>query len=225
MANPEHLEILNQGVDVWNEWTKSQIVDEPDLSNADLVGFDLRGADLSYTFLDGTVFWNAELSKANFNNAYLIGADLRGADLSNADLRGATLYSANLSGAELGGANLTGVKLNYTIFAGNDLSQVKGLETAEHSGPSFLSIDTIYKSQGKIPMYSCVAAACLNHSSIKCTSSLHQQRLSSSIPASSVTLLKIKTLPNVFIQTCKAKACDAGLLLKTLRSETSFAPA
>ena len=36
-------------------------------------------------------------------------------------------------------------------FVDNDLSAVKGLEAAIHLGPSGISIDTIYKSQGNIP--------------------------------------------------------------------------
>ena len=36
-------------------------------------------------------------------------------------------------------------------FGDNDLSDVKGLETAHHLGPSTIGIDTIYKSNGNIP--------------------------------------------------------------------------
>jgi TIR domain len=37
------------------------------------------------------------------------------------------------------------------MFADNDLSEVKGLETVDHGGPSSIGIDTLYKSVGKIP--------------------------------------------------------------------------
>jgi hypothetical protein len=34
MANPEHLEILNQGVESWNKWRKENPHIKPDLSEA-----------------------------------------------------------------------------------------------------------------------------------------------------------------------------------------------
>ncbi|WP_138494224.1 pentapeptide repeat-containing protein [Paenibacillus pinistramenti] len=56
---------------------------------ADLMGADLRKANLSCTSLRG---------------AYLIAADLRGADLRSADLIGADLRDADLRGADLTGS-------------------------------------------------------------------------------------------------------------------------
>jgi hypothetical protein len=72
-------------------------------------------------------------------------------DLREADLRGANLRGANLRGANLGGADLTQALIADTTFGNNDLSEVKGLETVRHVGPSTIGIDTIYKSKGKIP--------------------------------------------------------------------------
>jgi hypothetical protein len=51
MANPEHLEILKQGVEVWNQWRKHNSGITPDLFKASLFGAilieaDLIGADL-----------------------------------------------------------------------------------------------------------------------------------------------------------------------------------
>lgn len=83
---------------------------------------------------------------ANFIEADLLRADLRGADLS-----GAVFGWTNLSGADLAGANFAGALLSKTILADVDLSKVKGLETVTHEGPSTIGIDTIYRSQGKIP--------------------------------------------------------------------------
>src|SRR5205085_12594188 len=39
----------------------------------------------------------------------------------------------------------------YITFADNDLSEVKGLERVIRFGPSSIGIDTLYKSDGKIP--------------------------------------------------------------------------
>ena len=171
MANPEHLEILKQGVEQWNIWRKGHPGARPDLSGADLFRADLSGADLSGANLMMADLQQANLSKANLNGAnlfeaYLSGANLMMADLHRADLSGARLVGANLSEADLRvadlrradprtaslvGADLTGARVGATIFVDVDLSAAKGLETIEHTRPSSIGIDTIYKSHGKIP--------------------------------------------------------------------------
>jgi uncharacterized protein YjbI with pentapeptide repeats len=57
MVNNEHLALLKQGVEVWNDWRKNNGGVKPNLrgaemlsarlDRADLRGADLRGADLS----------------------------------------------------------------------------------------------------------------------------------------------------------------------------------
>ena len=86
MANQEHLDLLRQGVEVWNAWRARQPPIMPDLEGADLREWDLNNVDLS--------------------NADLHGADLRKVKLRGANLRDATLGDAKLSEAELGDANL-----------------------------------------------------------------------------------------------------------------------
>lgn len=166
MASPEHLEILEQGVEVWNEWRRRHREVQPvlifaelsgaELSGADLINAILRGADLSNANLGGAKLRGAELRGAHLGGANLGCADLTHAILIRADLRGADLRGADLSGAiltdaALSGANFTDVQLVHTSFGGNDLSQVKGLKTAIHHAPSTIGIDTIYKSEGNIP--------------------------------------------------------------------------
>jgi hypothetical protein len=51
MANPEHLESLKQGVEVWNEWRKQYPYIQPHLNDSDLSELDLRGAHFRYTLL------------------------------------------------------------------------------------------------------------------------------------------------------------------------------
>ena len=102
----------------------------------DLIGADLSGAILSTAILNG----------ANLNGAYLRGANLNGAYLRGAYLRGAYLNGANLTRAHFDQA-FTGM----TTFADVDLSEVKGLESVRHRGPSTIGLDTIYKSRGQIP--------------------------------------------------------------------------
>jgi uncharacterized protein YjbI with pentapeptide repeats len=98
MANPEHLAMLKQGEDNWNEWRAASRDVVPDLSGAGLSEANLSGANLREVHL-----WGADLREA----------DLTGADLGRADLRGADLANARIA---------------FTIFANVDLSEVKGLE-------------------------------------------------------------------------------------------------
>ena len=83
---------------------KKWINNEEGGKRADLIGADLRGANLSEADLIG-----ADLRGANLSEADLIGADLRGANLYGANLYGADLRGADLYGANLYGANLRGV--------------------------------------------------------------------------------------------------------------------
>lgn len=45
MANPEHLAILKQGMEVWNNWRDENLDVIPDLREADLSGTNLSRAD------------------------------------------------------------------------------------------------------------------------------------------------------------------------------------
>ena len=92
-----HLNLLKQGVEVWNAWRAQNPSVAPNLSRA-----VLRGADLSHANLR-----DADLSRANLQGTSFISADLRSADLSNAHLSGANfdhavLIEANLRDAVLG---------------------------------------------------------------------------------------------------------------------------
>jgi len=130
MANDEHLGILDQGVDTWNQWRKENPEALPDLTRADLVKLDLARADLHDADLRRSNLREAILIWANLNGAYLVGANLIGAHLSRAnligaDLRKAVLIEANLRDACLVGANLTGADLRGTDFAGANLLAAK----------------------------------------------------------------------------------------------------
>ena len=92
MANQKHLDILKQGVEVWNRWRKENPDIDPDLSRAHLSKIWLSGADFSEANLRGIILRGADLREANLNSA-----DLRLADLSWATLYKVQINQANLS--------------------------------------------------------------------------------------------------------------------------------
>ena len=51
MANPEHLQILKQGVEVWNQWRDQHTGIAPDLRAATLRAATLTGANLRDAYL------------------------------------------------------------------------------------------------------------------------------------------------------------------------------
>jgi uncharacterized protein YjbI with pentapeptide repeats len=122
------------------------------LNGADLAGADLTKADLSLADLGWANLRWADLRWADLGWADLGWADLGWADLRWANLRSAELAGAYLDTALLSAADLNGATIGRTIFGDNDLSEVKGLETVQHWAPSTIGIDTIYLSQGKIPL-------------------------------------------------------------------------
>jgi hypothetical protein len=142
-----------------------------DLTDANLSGVRIFGANLGGAFLHRANLYGASLPKANLHKAGLrhanlgavdlSGADLRLADLSGADVSGANLRGANLIGAVLfctnltkaivNGADISQARVELSSFVDIDLSDVSGLDSLNHSGPSSIGIDTLYKSGGKIP--------------------------------------------------------------------------
>jgi hypothetical protein len=166
MANPEHLQILQQGVVTWNAWRDNHRDILPELSEARLEGADLREAflaigSLSKANLEGADLRRADFLKADLYRANLYEANLAGADLSGANLYGACLDKADLSGATLGGAvlfrtslvgaNFSQARLYETIFTDTTLTAVQGLETCVHYGPSILDPRTLARS-GPLPL-------------------------------------------------------------------------
>ena len=84
MAEQYHLDVLHQGIDVWNQWRQEHHSIQPDFSSVDFKG--------------------AQLSRVNLAGARLNGADFRESLLIRADLSEAILSKANLVRADLRGA-------------------------------------------------------------------------------------------------------------------------
>ncbi len=73
MANPEHLEILKQGVEAWNQWREQNPQTKPDLSGAILREANLRGADLG----GATGLTQDQIDKASINEETILPKDLK----------------------------------------------------------------------------------------------------------------------------------------------------
>jgi TIR domain/Pentapeptide repeats (9 copies) len=131
MANPEHLQILQQGVKAWNAWREHNRDITPDLSEAHLVEAHLVEADLTDAYLRRVHFGDAYLLRTNFTRAKLI--------------------TVNFNLANLTGADLSHVELYETIFSATNLTAVRGLETCVHFGPSTLDRRTLVRS-GPLPL-------------------------------------------------------------------------
>jgi uncharacterized protein YjbI with pentapeptide repeats len=151
------------------------------LSGVDFADTDLQGINFRHASLEETNFFHSNLSfsdlhesnlyKANMQFARLTQADLSGASLNKANLRGARMANTNLDLADLTNADLvqshlfythlsntflkgaifSAAELLYTFFGSTDLSEVIGLESVRHFGLSFVSLEAIRCSLGKIP--------------------------------------------------------------------------
>jgi hypothetical protein len=151
MANKNHLDILSQGIDVWNEWSY-EFDDAPNLGGAYLYGADLRGADLRHANLERANLGRALLERADLEKANLGGTNLGGANLWGANLWGANLRGTNLRGTNLRGADLTTANLGKTIFFQTRLDGVKGLDAIKHRRPSNLDHFTIAEAEPPLPL-------------------------------------------------------------------------
>ncbi len=156
MANREQLAILKKDVEAWNQWREKNPDVIPDFTGAVLSRVDLHLADLNLADLSGADLRRADLSNSNLIRANLKDADIEVANLTSAFLHGADLTNASLRWATLADLNLEDVELKNvlmwnTLIVNTDLSEARGLETVKHHGPSSIGIDTLYRSQGKIP--------------------------------------------------------------------------
>ena len=145
MANEEHLKILRQGVEVWNQWRERNPDIQPSLKGADLRGVNLRkanlrGADLRQADLSGASLWQTNLSGADLSETLLMLTHLKQADLSGASLREADLWNATLSGANLSKANLFEANLSEAHLRRADISRAY-LRRADFSGAYLLGAD------------------------------------------------------------------------------------
>ena len=148
MPNREHLKILKSGLDPWDKWRANNPHIRPNLSKIklnwnsnfrglNLIGTDLRGADLQVADfhaanLSRADLRNAELRRSSFLVTDLVDTDLRNAKLGSTLFQRCDLQRANFAEAELGGAifqlcnlkgaDFSGAILASAIFSKNHLS-------------------------------------------------------------------------------------------------------
>ena len=140
----KQFEMLKHDVKKWNAW-RDEFWREVDLKGCNLTGADLAGVDLT-----GADLTLANLSNADLSGADLVLANLVGTSLVHTNLAGANLTGANLTGANLSGADFSSALLTSTIFVGVNLGETRNLESIIHTGPSYLSTDTLIRS-GPLP--------------------------------------------------------------------------
>jgi TIR domain/Pentapeptide repeats (8 copies) len=148
MANPEHLEILKQGVGVWNQWRFADHHVFPDLSNS-----DLKRKDLSHHNLVG-----ADMSGANLGSADLSNSDCTNANFNNATLKKAILWNVKFHETTFMYTDFTEAHIAYCVFASVTFLAPKGLEKVRYLGPSSIGTDTLENLPGEIPRIFLIAA-------------------------------------------------------------------
>ncbi len=164
MANQEHVDLLKQGVEVWNQWREDFPNIYPDLSDAHLTETTLDRSNL-----DGVNFKGANLNNTVFSEVYIHGAKfktstdeipagtatndedavwlthnnvtLAQADLSETSLKGAILYGVNLKGARL--CNAVIIRADLT---GADLTQAD----LHHANLSWSNFDSANLSEANL---------------------------------------------------------------------------
>jgi uncharacterized protein YjbI with pentapeptide repeats len=113
MPDPEHVKILGQGVEIWNQWRIDHPQIKPDLTRANLPEANLFKAN----------FRLADLAEAQLSRANLLWADLSGAAISHANLSQADLSQAKMIRCRLNGACLREAYLFRANFREADLSE------------------------------------------------------------------------------------------------------
>jgi uncharacterized protein YjbI with pentapeptide repeats len=120
MANPEHLAILQKGVEQWNRWRQ----DHPEQRSAKIEKSRLGGsmAEVSVVWVDSDspqglgslwIQWGSMENPVIVYQKEFSPPDLRDADLSYAKLRGADFGLVNLARADLHGADLRRVDFQF----------------------------------------------------------------------------------------------------------------
>jgi uncharacterized protein YjbI with pentapeptide repeats len=144
MANSKHVDILKNGVEVWNRWRyedRGQTASHPDFSKADLSRISLCGVNLSFANLADAKLTGTNLSFANLACAYLPKANLQGARLDYVNLSALTIKRGStpmldpdwtISECD-SGANLESANLDHCYLYGSNLAKANLVGANFHS--------------------------------------------------------------------------------------------
>ena len=142
MASEEHLNLIKQGVDIWNAWREKNPEINPDLSQADLRGVKLQKIDLG----------NGNLKECKLQFSNLTGANLEGANLTQAKLQETCLQSARMKNCNLSGAGMLEANLQYTDLENANLegahfNEDTLLHQTNLKGPTLVSAPALSTTQ------------------------------------------------------------------------------
>jgi uncharacterized protein YjbI with pentapeptide repeats len=129
MADANHLSILEQGVEAWNQWREANPQVRPNLYNADLYDKQLKGINFARANLVGAHLMRTDLTKADFHFCDLTCANLMAATLDGANLDGADLFCANFARASLRNAQVRRTNLMGAVLVETDLTQAQLTES------------------------------------------------------------------------------------------------
>jgi uncharacterized protein YjbI with pentapeptide repeats len=191
VANVEQLEILNQGVTLWNEWRENHPEAKIDLEFADLTGMSLDGVNFNDALLNG-----ANLSCTSMDHAQLVRATLNDADLTDAKLKNANLTRANLTKANLAFANLEDVMLPYARLVEANLSAAN-LAQAHAEDACFHSANLSYAS--------------LKKAVLSCSDFRHASLIEADLTGANISSLNLESANVSLVK------YDQATFLKTLR--------
>jgi uncharacterized protein YjbI with pentapeptide repeats len=192
---------------------------ETRLGGTSFQGANLTAADFSFAWCDGLGnSGGADDPCANqstrFNEATLDRAIFHNTHLKEVDFSNATLLGTKFVNCDLDGACFDNVVLENTVFSGVDLSTIHGLDSVVHKGPSYLDIQSLVLSKGKLSeKFLRGVVYQINLLSIYHPSYLKTQFNTTLV--SSVTLQQMKDSLDAYMRTCKIAEFVVGLHSKT----------
>ncbi len=141
MRETDCIDILKNGIDVWNAWRYEHPEMQADLSATDLTNTNLSDADFSHMSLIGTKFNQSDLRGACFDFSNCTRSDFTGATLEEASFLGTDLTAAILDKANLRSAHFSDAKLHITSLRGADLTDcelwLSSITSANLAGAKF----------------------------------------------------------------------------------------
>jgi Pentapeptide repeats (8 copies) len=117
LADQSHLDIIQQGVGVWNSW-RERTKRDPDFLDADLTDVDLTDADLS-----GANLSEANLTQANLQYSILVKTNFTGTTLTGCSIYGISVWGTNLEGAKQLNLNISDVNEPTVIVDNLEVAQ------------------------------------------------------------------------------------------------------